>query len=221
VRIGEKTGLLAEEGRWLTGLKARIRDVRVTPDGQVYLLTDDEHGRLLRLIPPAEMNFSKDSPLAPVAYFLGDWTGESRYTPPFAASPKPIDETSLMSCRPAFEATYIRCQIQFHRTQDGRLRVIEHDINHQSGKPGFQVTVFDSHWPESTHYALEWNGVEQAWMALMPSEHEGRSATERIVVKPSPDGKKILHTELIRFDDRPTDGWTETFSWSWTRAPSG
>ncbi len=50
VRVGAKTGLLAEEGRWLLGLKARIRDVRISPEGQVYLLTDDANGRLLRLI---------------------------------------------------------------------------------------------------------------------------------------------------------------------------
>lgn len=51
VRINPTTGLLAEEGRWLVGLKARIRDVRVGPDGNVYLLTDDDKGRLLRVHP--------------------------------------------------------------------------------------------------------------------------------------------------------------------------
>jgi len=51
VRINPKTGLLAEEGRWLVGLRARIRDVRVAPDGNVYLLTDDAQGRLLRIRP--------------------------------------------------------------------------------------------------------------------------------------------------------------------------
>lgn len=51
VRINPKSGLLAEEGRWLVGLKARIRDVRVAPDGNVYLLTDDQNGRLLRILP--------------------------------------------------------------------------------------------------------------------------------------------------------------------------
>ena len=54
VRIGRETGLLAEEGRWLSGLKARIRDVRVGPDGEVYLLTDDAKGRLLRVVAPSE-----------------------------------------------------------------------------------------------------------------------------------------------------------------------
>ena len=52
VRINPQTGLLAEEGRWLVGLKARIRDVRVGPNGNVYLLTDEENGRLLRIHPP-------------------------------------------------------------------------------------------------------------------------------------------------------------------------
>lgn len=51
VRVNDRTGLLAEEGRWLMGLKARIRDVRVAPDGQIYLLTDGDQGRLLRLLP--------------------------------------------------------------------------------------------------------------------------------------------------------------------------
>jgi len=51
VRINPNTGLLAEEGRWLVGLRARIRDVRVAPDGNVYLLTDDAQGRLLRIRP--------------------------------------------------------------------------------------------------------------------------------------------------------------------------
>lgn len=51
VRIGEANGLLAEEARTLVGLQARIRDVRVAPDGNLYLLTDDAQGRLLRLVP--------------------------------------------------------------------------------------------------------------------------------------------------------------------------
>ena len=52
VRVNPTTGLLAEEGRWLVGLKARIRDVRVAPNGDVYLLTDDAQGRLLRFVRP-------------------------------------------------------------------------------------------------------------------------------------------------------------------------
>jgi glucose/arabinose dehydrogenase len=45
---GEK---VVREERLLRGLVGRIRDVRMGPDGLVYLLTDDSEGALLRLEP--------------------------------------------------------------------------------------------------------------------------------------------------------------------------
>lgn len=51
LRLGKETGLLVEEGRYLSGLGSRIRDVRVGPDALVYLLTDAEDGQLLRWRP--------------------------------------------------------------------------------------------------------------------------------------------------------------------------
>jgi aldose sugar dehydrogenase len=39
------------EERLLTDRHERIRDVAQGPDGAIYLLTDDENGRLLRLTP--------------------------------------------------------------------------------------------------------------------------------------------------------------------------
>ena len=41
------------EERLLGDLHSRIRDVRVGADGNVYVLTDERDGRLLRLVPPA------------------------------------------------------------------------------------------------------------------------------------------------------------------------
>jgi glucose/arabinose dehydrogenase len=35
----------------LTDLKQRIRDVRQGPDGLIYLLTDENHGAILKLEP--------------------------------------------------------------------------------------------------------------------------------------------------------------------------
>jgi glucose/arabinose dehydrogenase len=49
--LGKDTNLFVEEQRMLLGLRKRIRDVRVGPDGLIYLLTDDEHGQLLRIAP--------------------------------------------------------------------------------------------------------------------------------------------------------------------------
>ena len=45
---GEK---VVHEERMLKGLKERIRDVRQGPDGFLYLLTDTNPGRVLRLVP--------------------------------------------------------------------------------------------------------------------------------------------------------------------------
>ena len=42
---------VVKEERILHGLHARIRDVRQGPDGALYLLTDEEHGRILRVVP--------------------------------------------------------------------------------------------------------------------------------------------------------------------------
>ena len=42
---------VVREERMLNGRYGRIRDVRVGPDGLVYLLTDESDGRLLRLEP--------------------------------------------------------------------------------------------------------------------------------------------------------------------------
>jgi len=39
------------EERLLTDLDARIRDVRIGPDGAVWLLVDQSNGRVLRLVP--------------------------------------------------------------------------------------------------------------------------------------------------------------------------
>jgi aldose sugar dehydrogenase len=42
---------VVEEERLLDGVLGRIRDVRVGPDGYLYLLTDESDGGLYRLEP--------------------------------------------------------------------------------------------------------------------------------------------------------------------------
>ena len=44
---------IVSEERLLVDLGKRIRDVRVGADGNVYVLTDEDDGQLLRLVPPA------------------------------------------------------------------------------------------------------------------------------------------------------------------------
>lgn len=53
IRLSLDGDRITGEERLLDELGARIRDVRVGADGNVYVLTDEADGRLLRLTPPA------------------------------------------------------------------------------------------------------------------------------------------------------------------------
>jgi len=50
-RLELKGDSVVKEERMLQGLRQRIRDVRQGPDGALYLLTDEEAGRILRVAP--------------------------------------------------------------------------------------------------------------------------------------------------------------------------
>ena len=50
-RLEIKDGTVVKEERLLQGLNERIRDVRQGPDGALYLLTDNNAGRILRVTP--------------------------------------------------------------------------------------------------------------------------------------------------------------------------
>ncbi len=50
-RLEIKNGKVVREERLLQDLEQRIRDVRVGPDGLLYVLTDEGRGQLLRLLP--------------------------------------------------------------------------------------------------------------------------------------------------------------------------
>ncbi len=51
IRLEHKDNRIVAEERLLVGQHGRVRDVRVGPDGLIYLLTDDNNGKLLRLDP--------------------------------------------------------------------------------------------------------------------------------------------------------------------------
>jgi len=51
VRLTLKGDTVVGEERLLSDLNARIRDVRVGPDGAVYVVTDEDDGRVLKLTP--------------------------------------------------------------------------------------------------------------------------------------------------------------------------
>jgi glucose/arabinose dehydrogenase len=51
VRLDIRDGRVLEQEDLLTGLGARIRDVRMGPDGALWLLTDAPRGKVYRLQP--------------------------------------------------------------------------------------------------------------------------------------------------------------------------
>ena len=51
MRLRIRDGKVVHEERMLEGELGRIRDVRLGPDGLLYLLTDADNGRLVRLSP--------------------------------------------------------------------------------------------------------------------------------------------------------------------------
>ena len=53
VRLVMKDGKVAQEERYLGDLRERIRDVRQSSDGSLYLLTDARNGQILRVTPAA------------------------------------------------------------------------------------------------------------------------------------------------------------------------
>jgi glucose/arabinose dehydrogenase len=51
VRLDVKGERITGEERLLKDQNERIRDVRQGPDGAIYLLTDNDKGRILKLVP--------------------------------------------------------------------------------------------------------------------------------------------------------------------------
>lgn len=53
---------VTEDGRILAERKQRIRDVRVGPDGYLYVLTDESDGELLKVSPQNRSAAVADNP---------------------------------------------------------------------------------------------------------------------------------------------------------------
>lgn len=209
LRQGKETGLLIEEARLLSELKWRIRDVRVSSTGAVYLLTDEQQGRLLQLV-PVTAKASSSTHDHPLTFLVGNWRGESRLSPLAKGERKSIAETSSFNCRFILGEKHVRCTARF-KSNDGRTRTVEQ--SYSAGALGKQIhgSVLSDRW--AGHSALEFtrDPASGAFIAELPFEHEGRRFVERITMQPSGDGRVLTHVE----ESRPaaSGDWTETFRW--------
>ena len=50
-RVRLRNGAVIEQETFFKELEERIRDMRFGPDGALYILTDNEKGRILKVIP--------------------------------------------------------------------------------------------------------------------------------------------------------------------------
>ena len=53
IRLSLQGDAIVGEERLLNEIGERVRDVRVGPDDAIYVLTDEEDGKLLKIEPPA------------------------------------------------------------------------------------------------------------------------------------------------------------------------
>ena len=61
VRLVLENGIVTKEERYLHELHERIRDVRQGPDGNIYVITDNSNGRILRVRPVTEQGRKQTS----------------------------------------------------------------------------------------------------------------------------------------------------------------
>jgi Glucose / Sorbosone dehydrogenase/Protein of unknown function (DUF1579) len=219
VRINPQNGLLAEESRRLATLGLRIRDVRVAPDGNIYWLSDGEHGGLFRVLPSGERLLAPvaghERSIRDLAFLIGSWTGESRLQLLGTPGAPPRNETSRTSCRPALRGRFIECLTTFSRAE-GRGRDVLSFYVYNTETRRLETRTQDSNWGGISTSALAWDEAERAWVGAVPTrDPQGRAATERIVIRPSADGNSLIHTESLRHEGG--EQWIETFRWTMRR----
>lgn len=61
-RVKREGGRIVGQELLLANMDARMRDVKVAPDGSIYVLTDGKDAKLLRLVPPAASSGRTPSP---------------------------------------------------------------------------------------------------------------------------------------------------------------
>ena len=149
-------------------------------------------------------------------FFVGQWTGESRFTPAFTPGAETRHEQVRAQCAPVLTGAYVQCDIQLRRS-DGRERGVMFLLNFNEVSGQHEILVLASNYGAETSYPLE-RSADGAWIGQVPTRtRDGREATERIVYRLSPDGRTLRSTESIRPDSTPDAEWVQTYESTWRR----
>lgn len=219
LRVGRESKLLSEDARMYTALRQRIRDVRVGPDGLIYLLTDEEKNASLLRIAPAGARPANpgNRSTRDLDFWIGRWEGEAVFTPAFQPNAKPRPEKLAAECRAVLSGNYIQCDGIFTR-EDGRARGVMWLWNYNEVAGTYEGMTLASNYGEEIPFRIAWDETERAYVGTLPTRTaDGRAATERLVFRPSPDRKVIEGLEMLRPDDTPEAAWITTFTYTWRR----
>jgi len=219
LRAGTDTGLLVEEARMYGALRERIRDVRTGPDGLLYVLTESENGRLLRLTPPAVAEAQAPSARSTrdLDAFVGDWTGAASFLPAFTPGATPRAEAATVQCRQILAGAYIQCDIVFRR-ENGRERGVAWLWNFNEVRGEYEVMTLASNYGQASTAQMRWDSTLRAYVGYVATTtSDGRPATERIEFHISQDRNTIRGAEMIRINAEPNASWVRTFDYELQR----
>lgn len=219
VRIGGKSGLLFEDARMYAALRQRIRDVRVGPDGLIYLLTDEERNARLLRIAPADARAPNPAGRSTrdLDFWIGRWEGDAVFEPAFQPDAKVRPEKFAAECRAVLSGNYIQCDGTFTRA-DGRARGVMWLWNYNEIAGAYEGMTLASNYGQETTFRIAWDENERAYIGMLPTRTaDGRAATERLVFRPSSDRTTIEGLEMLRPDDTPEAAWITTFKYTWRR----
>jgi glucose/arabinose dehydrogenase len=221
LRMGRETGLLVEDARMYAALRTRIRDLRTSPDGYIYMLTDEEeNARLLRLAPTkSETPAVSGRSTRDLDFFLGRWEGKATFKPAFTPGAVPRDESVSATCVPVLSGNYIQCDLTFART-DGRERGVMWLWNFNEVSGEYECTTLASNYGQESTFQVHRDMADGAYVALVPARTaDNRPATERLVYRVAADRGTIYGFEMIRPNDTPDAAWVQTFEYTLHRSP--